>query len=111
LAICAFCGKETEGASSCIKSSIRIDGADYTPLPFKKKNETVFTRRQVVRCAECNVLPGGFHHVGCVFEICPKCGGKWVYCACSGTKVRTDGISEKKCDVIQFNKIRRTEKD
>jgi len=111
LAICAFCGKETEGASTCIESIIRIDGKDYTPLPFKRKNETVFTRKQEVRCAECNVLPGGFHHVGCGLEICPKCGGKWVYCACSGLKVRTDDKPEKKCDVIQFKTIRRAEKE
>lgn len=111
MAICAFCGKETEGASSCVISSIRIDGTDYTPLPFKKKIETVFTKGEAVRCSECNILPGGFHHVGCVLEICPKCGGKWIYCACSGFKVRTDGKPEKKCDVIQFNPVRRTGKD
>jgi len=100
-----------EGASSCTKSSIRIGGVDYTPLPFKKKTETVFTKGQAaVRCAECNVLSGGFHHVGCVFEICPKCGGKWVYCGCSGLKVSTGGKSEKKCDVIQFKPLRK-EKD
>jgi hypothetical protein len=98
-----------DGASSCIKSAVRIDGKDYAPLPFKKKKETVFTKGVNIRCAECNILPGGFHHVGCVFEICPKCGGKWIYCKCSGFKVRDDGKPKRKCDIIQFRKKMKSE--
>jgi len=108
LAICSFCGKETEGASSCIESFIRINGKDYAPLPFKKKNDTVFTKGREARCADCNILPGGLHHVGCAFEICPKCGGKWLGCVCSGFKAKTGCKAEKKCDVIQFDKKRET---
>ena len=106
MAICDLCGKEVEGASSCIKSIIRINGMDYTPLPFEKK-DTVFTGKQFSkRCPECNVLNGGFHHVGCSLEICPKCGGKWINCRCSGLKVANLNSKKKKCNIIPFKKRR-----
>jgi len=93
------------GASSCIKSHIRIGGTDYTPLPYKRKKETIFTKGEPIqRCPECNILPGGFHHVGCVLELCPKCGEKWVYCKCTGLKIRIDVNNCKKCNIIQFKK-------
>ncbi|MBU3949505.1 MAG: hypothetical protein KJ826_14960 [Proteobacteria bacterium] len=106
MAICDLCGKEMEGASSCRKSIIRIDGIDYTPLPFGKE-DTVFIRKQLAaRCPECNVLKGGLHHIGCGLEICPKCGEKWLNCRCSGLKVVTLSDKEKKCKIIPFNKRR-----
>lgn len=106
MAMCDFCGKEMEGASSCINSIIRIDGIEYTPLPFEKK-DTVFTReKDTVRCPECNILNGGLHHVGCSLELCPKCGGKWIYCRCSGLKVVNSGNKGKKCNIIPFKKRR-----
>ena len=111
MAICDFCGKEMEGASSCIVSHIRIGGADYTPLPYKRKKETVFTKGEPLqRCPECNILPGGFHHVGCVLELCPKCGEKWVYCRCAGLKVRIDVHTGKKCNIIPFKNKDRLQK-
>ncbi len=105
MAICDFCGKEMEGASSCMESHIRIEDTDYAPLPYKKRKETVFTKGGPLRrCPECNILPGGFHHVGCVFELCPKCGEKWVYCRCAGLKVRIDVHTGKKYNIIPFKK-------
>jgi len=94
-----------EGASSCMESRIRIGDTEYAPLPFKRRNETIFTKKEPPhRCPECNILPGGFHHVGCALELCPKCGEKWVYCKCSGLKVKIDMHTGRKCNIIPFRK-------
>jgi hypothetical protein len=105
LAVCDFCGKEMDGASSCIEGRIRIGDKDYSLLPYKGKRETLFTKGEALkRCPECNVLPGGFHHVGCVLELCPKCNGKWVFCKCDGLKIRIDSGNGRKSNVIPFRK-------
>lgn len=112
MAVCEFCGKEMEGASSCKESRIRIGGKDYPLLPYTRRKETVFTKGDdLKRCPECNVLPDGFHHVGCVLEICPKCGGKWVYCKCEGIKIRLDLTAGKKGRVIPFRRSGKQERN
>ncbi|OQX23930.1 MAG: hypothetical protein BWK80_23515 [Desulfobacteraceae bacterium IS3] len=100
---CKFCGKEMIGAASCIEYLIAIEGKKYPPVPYKGNSDGFF-RKEVLRCPDCNVLPGGFHHVGCSMEICPKCGGRWIYCRCSGTKVK---IEENKCKIIPFKRQRK----
>ena len=87
MAVCRFCGKEKTGAASCRENRIVIDGMNYHPVPFKKKSGSEFKKEQApARCPDCNVMDGGYHHVGCSLEICPKCGFRWVMCRCSGFK-------------------------
>jgi len=92
LAVCSLCGKETAGAFSCIRSEIRIGEESYEPVPYESAGRS--------RCPGCNVAPGGFHHVGCGMEICPKCRHRWIQCRCNGTKRRPG--PEKPCRVIPF---------
>jgi len=104
MAICNFCGKEMIGASSCIESYIVIDGKKYHPIRYQERKDIVFGEREA-GCPGCNVRDGGFHHVGCEFEICPKCHNHWIYCRCSGIKIRIDEDSCKKCKIIPFRNI------
>ena len=76
MAICNLCGRDTADAASCVKGRVEIDGDFYDAIPFP------ITRTG--RCSVCGVLPGGFHHLHCQQEECPKCGGQFVSCGCAG---------------------------
>lgn len=107
MAVCKFCGKEMVGAASCVESHILIDEEKYTLIPYNKKSDSVFRKHEASRCPECNVMPGGFHHLGCGMEICPVCGNRWISCRCFGRKIKTDhDDAKRKCKVIPF-KIRK----
>ena len=34
------------------------------------------------RCPDCGVQQGGFHHLECDWERCPKCEGQMITCGC-----------------------------
>ncbi|MCW7753068.1 hypothetical protein OOT00_03600 [Desulfobotulus sp. H1] len=100
---CNLCGRYP-AASSCIESRIRIDGELFLPVPYQPKKKSVFEEDGLPRrCPCCGVLPGGFHHVGCFLEICPRCHGYWLSCRCFGIKIplRSDR-NDSGCRVIPF---------
>ena len=106
VATCKFCGKEMVGAASCVESHILIDGKKYSLVPYNKKSDNVFRKKnEVSRCPDCNVMYGGFHHLGCGMEICPECGNRWISCRCFGIKIKT-GV-QKECKIIPFKSRKR----
>ena len=34
------------------------------------------------RCHDCNVAPGGLHHIGCDMDKCQLCLGQAISCGC-----------------------------
>ena len=91
MAVCKFCGKETVGASSCAECLVIIDGEKFQPIPHRNDCSPLLPRGALPsRCAECNVMPGGLHHIGCGVEICPKCRNRWISCRCAGFKRQRD---------------------
>lgn len=102
MSVCSLCGKLTTGAASCMKIRFRIGGKFYDPVPYEKRERTPFEGPQG-RCLSCNILPGGFHHVGCTVEKCPKCRDSWIFCRCSGCKIPIEAPKKKECRIIPFS--------
>lgn len=88
MAKCSLCNREKGLSDSCIKHFIRIEGVFYDAQPYKAKNKTLYEIHNKIkkRCPYCGVIEGGYHHVGCIFEICPKCFKFWLSCNCFGIK-------------------------
>jgi hypothetical protein len=65
MAVCELCEQEVGLAYSCMK---RIEAQ----IPFGTEPRLAIAGS---RCVDCRVGTGGFHHLGCRIELCPKCGG------------------------------------
>jgi hypothetical protein len=76
MAICRYCGKEKKYAASCVKT---ID--NQIPFGDEYRLNTDFSRLEV-RCPDCGVKPGGYHHMNCEFQECSKCHGQLLSCEC-----------------------------
>jgi hypothetical protein len=55
------------------------------PIPYGQEKrfdtaETRFSPRENVRCHDCNVLPGQYHHDGCDWAECPNCRHQLLMC-------------------------------
>ena len=102
MARCDVCGRDLKTALSCDlearndRSPLSRDGVVYTPVRWG--HDLKFNRllieggtaggRIVVpreRCRDCHVLRGGFHHLGCCREECPRCGAQLLTCGCFDT--------------------------
>jgi hypothetical protein len=68
---CTDCNLEMATARGCTLSQVTIKGAQYARHGC--------TRR---RCGDCGATPGGFHHLGCDLERCPRCGRQLISCGC-----------------------------
>lgn len=78
MAICTYCEQEMLGGSSCSVEVMHRDGA---PFPLKK-----VSRREVPpatgACGDCGAPAGGYHHLGCCVQRCPRCRGQMMSCGC-----------------------------
>lgn len=101
MAKCKLCGKEKFSSSTCIEFKIRVKGEFYDPIPYKARNKSLYERHNKIlkNCPSCGVKEGGFHHVGCILEICPVCNGFWGSCRCFGIKVK---YNSKGAEIIPF---------
>lgn len=72
MAICAWCRQEMagdEGAKSCKVKKVGFpNGKSTLRIPFNS-----FSDDTTIRCGDCNVKYGGYHHPNCDIEECPKC--------------------------------------
>jgi hypothetical protein len=72
------------------------DGAKFAPIPYNPDDPKI-------RCHDCNVATGGFHHLHCDMEICPRCGGQLFGCACFVSKSGMSNIKKTRKIVLTPN--------
>jgi hypothetical protein len=65
------CNLEMTTARGCTLSEVTIEVAQYA--------RDRCTHR---RCGDCGTKPGGFHHLGCDLERCPRCRRQLISCGC-----------------------------
>ena len=82
--LCVFCWDDQHNKYNITCENNRYisypDGEVYTSLVYIPANII----RDGLRCPDCNVRIGGYHHPGCTYEICPRCGGSLRSCGCLG---------------------------
>lgn len=83
---CSLCNND----DACIERALVFNGdpgdaggraVTTAPVPYGEEpmNDG---RVPTARCAGCGVTAGNYHHEGCAFEVCPRCGGQLVECPC-----------------------------
>ena len=79
MAICEDCTREMTLAASCDVRAVELVGQRYLRIPYRPRWPT---GASTMRCHDCGVRPGGYHHLGCDMERCPRCSGQLFCCDC-----------------------------
>ena len=79
MAICDLCDQEMTTARTCSVEVLHHMGTPYPVLPYGQERGW---RARSGRCGDCGVRVGGFHHVGCDVQRCPRCTRQFISCGC-----------------------------
>jgi hypothetical protein len=79
MAICLDCDREMLTAPSCVVSSLHLGGEPFPLTPYGRDGTSAPGGG---RCGDCGVEPGGFHHLGCDLQPCPRCQRQLLSCGC-----------------------------
>jgi hypothetical protein len=124
MAICDVCEQEMTQADGCTASKLKFapyvrgknkrycDGCGQLPecceCEQEQFNESAVTildripygqeirpkRLEQKRCSDCAVKLGHFHHPGCDWEECPRCGLQLISCDCNEKGEFSDCVEE-----------------
>jgi len=78
---CIGCGRDTEWLEGCAVESYE-DFADGITRPRIGVGEVRGGRSHQLVCGDCGADEGTYHHVGCDWEICPRCREQANSCEC-----------------------------
>lgn len=79
MAVCDLCDQEMTTAASCTVAELHLGGEAF---PVFRHGRDPGWGRARGRCGDCGVQPGGFHHLGCDIQACPRCRGQLLSCGC-----------------------------
>jgi hypothetical protein len=79
MATCEDCHREMILAASCIANALDLAGERFWRIRYRAPREL---NDPTIRCHDCGVRPGGYHHAGCDMELCPRCRGQLLSCGC-----------------------------
>lgn len=96
---CEFCEHEMAEGEGCREKKIEFgDGAVVKAVQYGNEerfdpsnqptDEMEEAMREVAKhddrnsCHDCNAGEGEYHHPGCDWEECPRCGGQLLSCEC-----------------------------
>ena len=79
MSICKFCNLEMNSARTCNVAVLHHMGA---PFLLRTHEPELGTRPLDERCFDCGVEVGGFHHLGCDLQACPRCDDQAAWCGC-----------------------------
>lgn len=102
---CDDCNLEMNEADSCTLThmTMNIDNKKYEREQYDADYD------EPNRCHDCNVKPGGFHHLGCDVERCARCNGQLItcecWCDCDCHKGNTDLIKDGECSYCGGHEI------
>lgn len=95
MAVCPDCEQEMLQADSCTVDALILDGHRYSR--YRARRSTVGRR-----CPDCGIAAGGYHHLGCDIETCPRCRGQQISCGCSWIDESTESIMAVAGDTIVY---------
>ncbi|HBI15096.1 MAG TPA: hypothetical protein DDY20_06225 [Desulfobulbaceae bacterium] len=55
-------------------------------------------------CPSCHVATGELHELGCPVEVCPWCGGQFIYCSCRYDQLGID-VMESEEDLLRLEQL------
>ena len=86
MAVCEDCGNETTTGTSCTFDGFVIEGRVFDRIFYGAEPLSIGTPPSLP-CHDCGVRVGGYHHFGCDWEICPRCGGQLLSCGCGEEEI------------------------
>jgi hypothetical protein len=79
MAVCFWCNADMTAAISCIIDAFHRNGVRFDMVAYGDEYGRATSGE---RCADCGVVGGGWHHVGCDLQQCPACDRQLLSCGC-----------------------------